>query len=156
MANNFNFFPGGNDPLLDPSYMDSQIEKMIELRNDMRRRQQQLAQNRQAEPEPQQQQKTPWDEIAEEMDQMSDEQKRMLFEDEEYQAHDQHIAAIAARYQMAVLIPYVLKDEEGRKAIEAQLHTIRAKKDIFAAREREEMEEFAKWKESRKNNKKQQ
>ena len=146
---NYNFFSDSKDPLLDPSYMDSQIEKMIELRDQMRNRGSRQTQNQQQEAPPE---KTVWDEITEELESMSDAQKQMLFADEDYQRADQRIAEIAAGYQMSVLMPYVLGDAEGRKALQVQLSTIRAKKDAIIAREREEYAEFENWKRSRMNN----
>ena len=93
--------------------------------------------------------KTVWDEIREELNDLTDGQKEILFADTEYQQRDAAIANIAAQYQMQLLIPYVLEDEDGRKALEAQLYTIRAKKDQLQAKEREEMQEFKAWKEAK-------
>lgn len=141
--NNFNFYGApAPDPLLDPDYMDSQIDKMIELRDKAR----QLRERQPVQQEQSQQQKTAWDEISEELNSMSDAQKEMLYADPEYQHNDRLIMSIASQYQIRLLIPYVLGDENGRKAIETQLHTIRAKKDIIVQRERKEHEEFLRWK----------
>lgn len=138
-TNTFNFF-GGQDPLLDPAYMDKEIEKMIELRDQMRKRQPQVA------PEQQPTETSVWDDISNELNEMSDTQKALLFADEEYQHKDQQIAAIAARYQMAVLMPYVMQDEEGRKVLEEQLRLIQSKKEFIRERERHEYAEFQRWK----------
>lgn len=140
---NFNFY-SSQDPLLDPDYMDQEIDRMIELRDRMRRQQPQAAQAPKDQP-------SVWDEITNELNSMSDTQKAMLMADEEYQHKDQQIAAIAARYQIAVLMPYVMQDEEGRKALEEQLRLIRAKKEFIQVREREELAEFEQWKRSRNN-----
>lgn len=78
---------------------------------------------------------------------MPDTQKQVLFQDPEYQEADQAVAAIAAKYQLSLLMPYVANDEEGKKALERQLILIKAKKDGIAKREYEELAEFRRWKE---------
>lgn len=147
MANNPFCSEISTDPLLNRESsisvdkVDQQISRMIELRDQLR--QQQFHQEQPVE----QRKKTAWDEIREELNSMTDTQKELLFRDPEYQQRDAAIAAIAAQYQMQVLIPYVLEDEDGRKAIEAQLYTIRAKKDTLQKMEQEEMRQFRAWKE---------
>lgn len=144
--NNFNFFGPSQDPLLSPEYMDTQIEKMIEMRDQMRKQQAQ-AQSQQHQPA----QKTVWDDITEELNSMSDAQKEILFQDDEYRQCDEEIAIVAAKYQMSLLMPYVLEDAEGKKSLERQLCLIRAKKEKIIKQERSEMEEFRRWKEETKS-----
>ena len=52
--------------------------------------------------------KTVWDEISEELNAMTDAQKDILFRDTDYQQSDKEVAMIAARYQMSLLMPYVV------------------------------------------------
>ena len=89
---------------------------------------------------------TVWDDIRQELDSMTDTQKALLFQDEEYQERDRQIGQIAARYQMSLLMPYVIGDKDGKRALEAQLHVIREKKDDIVRREAAEQEEFRRWK----------
>ena len=89
---------------------------------------------------------TVWDDIRQELDSMTDTQKALLFQDEEYQERDRQIGQIAARYQMSLLMPYVIGDKDGKRALEAQLHVIREKKDEIVRREAAEQEEFRRWK----------
>lgn len=142
---NFNIFAPTQDPLLTPEYMDSQIQQLVELRDQMRKAQTKTAAPKVAA-------KTVWDEISEELNGMSDSQKEILFRDADYKQTDQEVAMVAARYQMSLLMPYVVEDAEGKKSLEKQLHIIRAKKDAIIKQEQTEREEFLRWKE--KKNKK--
>lgn len=142
---NFNIFAPTQDPLLTPEYMDSQIQQLIEMRDQMRKAQTKTATPKVAT-------KNVWDEISEELNGMSDSQKEILFRDADYQQTDKEVAMIAARYQMSLLMPYVVEDAEGKKSLEKQLHIIRAKKDAIIKQEQTEREEFLRWKE--KKNKK--
>lgn len=141
---NFNIFTPAQDPLLSPEYMDTQINKLIELRDQMKQAQPKAVAKTAA--------KTVWDEISEELNAMTDAQKDILFRDTDYQQSDKEVAMIAARYQMSLLMPYVVEDAEGKKSLEKQLHIIRAKKDAIIKQEQSEREEFLRWKE--KKNKK--
>lgn len=143
---NFNIFAPTQDPLLTPEYMDTQIQQLVELRDQMRKAQAKTTTPKVAT-------KTVWDEISEELNGMSDSQKEILFRDADYQQTDKEVAMIAARYQMSLLMPYVVEDAEGKKSLEKQLHIIRAKKDAIIKQEQSEREEFLRWKE-KKNNKK--
>lgn len=142
---NFNIFAPTQDPLLTPEYMDSQIQQLVELRDQMRKAQTKTTTPKVAN-------KTVWDEISEELNGMSDSQKEILFRDAEYKQSDKEVAMVAARYQMSLLMPYVVEDAEGKKSLEKQLHIIRAKKDAIIKQEQTEREEFLRWKE--KKNKK--
>ena len=142
---NFNIFAPTQDPLLTPEYMDSQIQQLVELRDQMRKAQTKTAAPKVAT-------KNVWDEISEELNGMSDSQKEILFRDADYQQTDKEVAMVAARYQMSLLMPYVVEDAEGKKSLEKQLHIIRAKKDAIIKQEQTEREEFLRWKE--KKNKK--
>lgn len=139
---NYNFFGATADPLLNPETIDRHIKQLEDLRH-------QLNQN----PKPQQATtpKSVWDEISDELNSMTETQKGVLFRDKEYQQCDKDIATIAAKYQLQLLMPYVLEDAEGKNALEKQLHLIRAKKDNIIKQERSEMEEFLRWKESKQN-----
>ena len=137
------------DPLLSPEYFDEQIDRMREIRNRIARQQ-----THQDQPQTNQNQKNVWDEIREEIEGLSDTQRRMLFADEDYKRNDEAIAEVAARYQIQVLMPYVLGDQEGKNLLERQLHLIRAKKDSLKQAEEEELEAFRVWREERKKNKK--
>lgn len=137
------------DPLLSPEYFDEQIDRMREIRNRIARQQ-----THQDQPQTNQNQKNVWDEIREEIEGLSDTQRRMLFADEDYKRNDVAIAEVAARYQIQVLMPYVLGDQEGKNLLERQLHLIRAKKDSLKQAEEEELEAFRVWREERKKNKK--
>ena len=124
--------------------MDTQINKLIELRDQMKQAQPKAVVKTAT--------KTVWDEISEELNGMSEAQKEILFRDAEYKQSDSEVAMIAARYQMSILMPYVVEDAEGKKSLEKQLHIIRAKKDAIIKQEQSEREEFLRWKE--KKNKK--
>lgn len=125
------------------------IQRLESQLNELKRQQQVRVQvDMPYQQQPQQpQQKSVWDEISEELNSMPDTQKQVLFQDPEYQEADQAVAAIAAKYQLSLLMPYVANDEEGKKALERQLILIKAKKDGIAKREYEELAEFRRWKE---------
>ena len=142
---NFNIFTPAQDPLLTPEYMDTQIQQLVELRDQMRKAQTKTA-------TPKTTTRTVWDDITEELNSMTDAQKEILFCDGEYKQSDNEVAMVAARYQMSLLMPYVVEDAEGKKSLEKQLHIIRAKKDAIIKQEQSEREEFLRWKE--KKNKK--
>lgn len=135
---NYNFFGASADPLLNPESIDRHIKQLEDLRLQLNQNPQQATTL-----------KSVWDEISEELNSMTETQKGVLFRDKEYQQRDQEIAAIAAKYQLQLLMPYLLKDTEGKSALEKQLHLIRAKKDNIIKQERSEMEEFLRWKEQK-------
>lgn len=136
---NYNFFGASADPLLNPDTIDRHIKQLEDLRHQL---------NQEQKPQSATTPKSVWDEISEELSSMTESQKAVLFRDQEYQQRDQEIAAIAAKFQMQLLMPYVLADAEGKSALEKQLYLIRAKKDSIIKQERSEMEEFLRWKEA--------
>lgn len=146
MSNKISIFQAP-DPLLSPEYMDAHIARMQEIRNEVVARQQ----SAKAEIAEQKQPNNVWDDINEELSSLSDTQKEILFADSDYKQLDMAIAQVAAQYQVQLLIPYVLKDKEGKKLLEKQLLTIRTKKDDIIASEKAEYDEFRRWKESNKN-----
>lgn len=129
------------DPLLSPEYMETQIERLTEIRDRLARQRQIAHQDIAPEPTP-----TVWDDISTELNSLTDTQRSILFADEDYRSNDEAIAAIAAQYQMQVLMPYVLEDENGKKLLERQLHLIKARKDSIIRAEQEEMQAFRTWK----------
>lgn len=131
-----------NDPLLHRNETIQQLEKQLE---ELKRSQQLRVQVDVPYPTGQNQ-RTVWDDISDELNGMTESQKGILFSDPEYQQADQMVAAIAAKYQMSLLMPYVAGDEEGKKALERQLLVIKTKKDDIVKRENEELEEFRRWK----------
>lgn len=144
MSNNISIFQHP-DPLLSPEYMDAQIAKLQEIRNEV------VARHATAKTE--QTQRSVLDDINDEMSELTDSQKEHLFADADYQQLDAAIAQIAAQYQVQLLMPYVLQDKEGKKLLERQLLTIRTKKDDIIAAERAELDEFRKWKKSKSKEK---
>lgn len=131
------------DPLLSPEYMDAQIAKLQEIRNEV------VSRHSTAKTE----ERTVLDDINAEMAELTDSQKEHLYADADYQQLDTAIAQIAAQYQVQLLMPYVLQDKEGKKLLEKQLLTIRTKKDDIIAAERAEFDEFRKWKKSKSKEK---
>lgn len=131
------------DPLLSPEYMDAQIAKLQEIRNEV------VSRHSTAKTE----ERTVLDDINAEMAELTDSQKEHLYADADYQQLDAAIAQIAAQYQVQLLMPYVLQDKEGKKLLEKQLLTIRTKKDDIIAAERAELDEFRKWKKSKSKEK---
>lgn len=144
---NINIYPHP-DPLLSPEYMDAHIAQMQEIRDEIVARQ---ANSKNSQKNEKQRQKTVWDDINEELSALSESQKEHLFADADYQRLDAAIAQVAAQYQVQLLMPYVLQDAQGKKLLEKQLLTIRTKKDDIIASEKAEMDEFRRWKESKKS-----
>lgn len=142
MPNNISIYQHP-DPLLSPEYMDAQIAKLQEIRNEV------VARHSTAKTE----ERTVLDDINAEMAELTDSQKEHLYADADYQQLDAAIAQIAAQYQVQLLMPYVLQDKEGKKLLEKQLLTIRTKKDDIIAAERAELDEFRKWKKSKSKEK---
>lgn len=142
MPNNISIYQHP-DPLLSPEYMDAQIAKLQEIRNEV------VARHSTAKTE----ERTVLDDINAEMAELTDSQKEHLYADADYQQLDTAIAQIAAQYQVQLLMPYVLQDKEGKKLLEKQLLTIRTKKDDIIAAERAELDEFRKWKKSKSKEK---
>lgn len=146
MPNHINIY-SQPDPLLSPEYMDAQIAKMQEIREELVARH-----KNQPQQTPKASQKTVVDEINEELANMTESQKSLLFADKDYAKMDEAIATIAAQYQVQLLMPYVMGDEQGKKLLEKQLLIIRTKKDDIIATEQAELEEFRKWKTAKKGN----
>lgn len=107
----------GQDPLLSPELME--------------RYRQQLAQAQQMQQIQQQQQQTQhdiWSEIDKEIEMLSESEKEMLSQTEEFQETSM---AVQTRYQYilnALIKPYMLNDAEGKKALEAQLACVKTVK----------------------------
>lgn len=149
MSGNINIY-SQPDPLLSPEYMDAHIAKMQEIRDEVvARQQQQQQQQAQVQAQQQPKQKTVLDDINEELNSLSESQKKALFGDKDYAKLDEAIAAVAMQYQVQLLMPYVMNDEQGKKLLEKQLLVIRTKKDDIVAAEQAEMEEFRRWKENK-------
>lgn len=115
MIQNIFSTPQGQDPLLSPELME--------------RYRQQLAQSQQMQLQAQQQQQPDiWNEIDKEIEILSDSEKEMLSQTEEFQETS---AAVQARYQFilnSLIKPYMLNDAEGKKALESQLACVKTVK----------------------------
>ena len=149
-----NFFFSAPDPLLGPqnnySDVDSQIQEMQRLQDELARKQQFLQQNKQ---QMQQQQATPksqspvWDEIDSIMNGLSDQEFERLSTNEEFKASQNRIMQILQNMQIQMIRPHVEASKDGKEALDFHLTLVKRLRNAVSKEMDEEINDFKVYKE---------
>lgn len=116
--NNFIFTPQ-NDPLLNPEVIDRQLEQLKLLK-------QKVTPNTMTNlPKPPQ---DLWAEIENELSTLTEEQKQDLMRDEQFIERQNAIQVLYQNVLTTLVKPYLLSDEDGIKALQEQLETVKTLK----------------------------
>ncbi|WP_195372993.1 hypothetical protein [Parabacteroides leei] len=118
-----NIFLGGNDPLLgnnpyptnNPADMDGMIDRLRQQQQMLEQQKQRIVSGQQ---QTQQSQCPVWDEIDKVVDDMSDSERTMMSNNEEYQHGEQIVMSILNREYMKIMRPIVENSPDGKKALE--------------------------------------
>lgn len=147
---------GGGDPLLGTTTIGATIEdqlqfleKQKQLLETARQRQlQQLPQHAQ----PQVQQKLIWDEIDNEIEPMTDEQKNMLFKDEDYVETYNKLQSMVQAEILSLVKARIENTQEGKELLSNQLKIVKKLKGKIIDTTNREMEMFRRFREFSKSN----
>lgn len=144
--NNYNFFGGGNDPLLAGKDIGECIRALEGLQAGMEQKKQQLmqlAKNQQEQPQQAQQSNTPvWDEIDKTLADLTDKEFERVANDVAFVESQQAIMAILQAVQMKMMRPMVEGTPEGKKALEEHLQLVKHLKRTIYKEVNAEMKDF--------------
>lgn len=150
---------GGGDPLLGTTTIGASIEdqlqfleKQKQLLESARQRQmqQQVPQSQPAQP--QAPQKLIWDEIDAEIEPMTDEQKNMLFQDEDYMETYNKLQGLVQAEILSLVKARIEGTQEGKELLSSQLKVVKKLKGKIIDTTNREMEMFRRFREFSKSN----
>ena len=136
----------GGDPLLGTSVVGNNLDEQLQLLE-------RYKQNLEAAKQMKQQtaaapiQKLIWDEIDSEITPMTEEQKNMLFQDEDYVETYTRIQGIVQAELLNLVKGRIESTQEGRELLQSQLKIVRRLKGKIIQETNREMEMFRKFRE---------
>lgn len=142
----------GGDPLLGGTMLGSNLDNQLQILEKYRQSLEAARQTMQQQVVVQQPQKLIWDEIDLEVEPLTDEQKNMLFSDNDYA---ETYALIQGMVQSEILNMVKAKIEstpEGKELLQNQLKNVKRLKSKIINETNREMELFKKFKEFSKSN----
>lgn len=147
---------GGGDPLLGTTTIGATIEDQLQFLEKQKQlletaRQRQLQQLPQPA-QPQVQQKLIWDEIDNEIEPMTDEQKNMLFKDEDYVETYNKLQSMVQAEILSLVKARIENTQEGKKLLSNQLKIVKKLKGKIIDTTNREMEMFRRFREFSKSN----
>lgn len=144
---------GGGDPLLGNS-LSSNIEDQLQLLERQRQVLEAAKQQRQQQQAPVQQlpQKLVWDEIDAEIEPMTDEQKGMLFQDEDYVDIYNKLQGLVQSEILGLVKARIENTTEGKELLSQQLKIVKKLKGKIIDATNKEMETFKRFREFSKQN----
>lgn len=142
---------GGGDPLLGTSIVGNNLDEQLQL---LERYKQNLEAAKQIKQQmqPAVQQKLVWDEIDAEVNPMSDEQKNMLFQDEDYLDTYNKIQNLVQMEILNLVKGRIESTQEGKELLQSQLKIIKRLKGKIIQETNREMEMFRRFREFSKSN----
>jgi D-hexose-6-phosphate mutarotase len=142
---------GGGDPLLGTSIIGNNLDEQLQL---LERYKQNLEAAKQMKQQihPNIQQKLVWDEIDAEINPMSDEQKNMLFQDEDYLDTYNKIQNLVQMEILNLVKGRIESTQEGKELLQSQLKIIKRLKGKIIQETNREMEMFRRFREFSKTN----
>ena len=142
---------GGGDPLLGTSIVGNNLDEQLQL---LERYKQNLEAAKQIKQQmqPAVQQKLVWDEIDAEVNPMSDEQKNMLFQDEDYLDTYNKIQNLVQMEILNLVKGRIESTQEGKELLQSQLKIIKRLKGKIIQETNREMEMFRRFREFSKTN----
>lgn len=147
---------GGGDPLLGTTTIGATIEDQLQFLEKQKQlletaRQRQLQQLPQPA-QPQVQQKLIWDEIDNEIEPMTDEQKNMLFKDEDYVETYNKLQSMVQAEILSLVKARIENTQEGKELLSNQLKIVKKLKGKIIDTTNREMEMFRRFREFSKSN----
>lgn len=145
---------GGGDPLLGNNIntsIDDQLQLLERQRQVLESAKQQRQQQQQVQPQ-QASQKLVWDEIDAEIEPMTDEQKNMLFQDEDYVDIYNKLQSLVQSEILGLVKARIESTQEGKELLSQQLKIVKKLKGKIIDTTNREMEMFRKFREFSKEN----
>lgn len=150
---------GGGDPLLGTTTIGASIEEQLQflekqkqLLESARQRQMQQQVPQPQPAQPQAPQKLIWDEIDAEIEPMTDEQKNMLFQDEDYMETYNKLQGLVQAEILSLVKARIESTQEGKELLSGQLKVVKKLKGKIIDTTNREMEMFRRFREFSKSN----
>lgn len=150
---------GGGDPLLGTTTIGASIEEQLQflekqkqLLESARQRQMQQQVPQPQPAQPQAPQKLIWDEIDAEIEPMTDEQKNMLFQDEDYMETYNKLQGLVQAEILSLVKARIESTQEGKELLSSQLKVVKKLKGKIIDTTNREMEMFRRFREFSKSN----
>lgn len=143
-------FLGGSDPLLGGSVIGNNLDEQLQLIEKYKQSLEaakQLKQQVQPKVQPQSQQRLIWDEIDAEISPMSEEQKAMLFKDEDYVDTYNRIQGLVQAEILNLVKGRIEYTAEGKELLNSQLKIVKKLKGKIIQETNREMEMFRRFRE---------
>ena len=143
----------GGDPLLGNSMVGNSLDEQITLLERYKQNLEVAKQmKQQMQPTQPIQQKLVWDEIDAEISPMTEEQKSMLFQNEEYMDIYNRLQTLVQEEILTLVKPRIESTQEGKELLNNQLKVIKKLKGKIIQETNKEMEMFRKFREFSKTN----
>lgn len=144
---------GGGDPLLGNN-LNTSIDDQLQLLERQRQVLEAARQQRHQQQVPAQQapQKLVWDEIDAEIEPMTDEQKNMLFQDEDYVDIYNKLQSLVQSEILGLVKARIENTQEGKELLSQQLKIVKKLKGKIIDTTNKEMEMFRRFREFSKQN----
>lgn len=143
-------FLGGSDPLLGGSVIGNNLDEQLQLIEKYKQSLEaakQMRQQTQPKAQSQPQQRLIWDEIDAEISPMSEEQKAMLFKDEDYVDTYNRIQGLVQAEILSLVKGRIEGTAEGKELLNSQLKIVKKLKNKIIQETNREMEMFRKFRE---------
>jgi hypothetical protein len=138
----------GGDPLLGSSVIGNNLEEQLQLLEKYKQSLEAAKQmKQQMQPVTPAQQKLIWDDVDAEISPMSDEQKAMLFQDEDYVDTYTKIQSMVQNEILSLVKGRIESTPEGRELLQSQLKIVKRLKGKIIQETNKEMEMFRKFRE---------
>lgn len=144
---------GGGDPLLGSSVVGNSLDEQLQLIEKYKQNLEAAKQLRQqAQPIQQSAQKLIWDEVDAEITPMTDEQKAMLLQNEDYVDTYTKIQTMVQNEILNLVKGRIESTPEGKELLQSQLKIVKKLKGKIIQETNREMEMFRKFREFSKTN----
>lgn len=139
---------GGGDPLLGSSVIGNNLDEQLQLIEKYKQSLEAAKQmKQQIQPTSPMQQRLIWDEVDAEIGPMSDEQKAMLFQDEDYVDTYTKIQSMVQNEILNLVKGRIESTLEGKELLQSQLKIVKRLKGKIIQETNREMEMFRKFRE---------
>ena len=139
---------GGGDPLLGSSVVGNNLDEQLQLIEKYKQSLEAAKQmKQQMQPTTPIQQKLVWDDVDAEISPMSDEQKAMLFQDDDYVDTYTKIQNMVQSEILNLVTGRIESTPEGKELLQSQLKIVRRLKGKIIQETNREMEMFRKFRE---------
>lgn len=138
---------GGGDPLLGTSVVGNSLDEQLQLLEKYKQNLEAAKRMKQQQVQPTVPQKLIWDEVDAEINPMSDEQKSMLFQDEDYVDTYTKIQNMVQMEILNLVKSRIESTPEGKELLQNQLKIVKKLKGKIIQETNREMEMFRKFRE---------